>query len=418
MSRTPSMTVEQCEAILGPRGQLRVTADNFQIVRKWCVASGLPGIYAYKLAYAQLAGCYNKPGRLDWHKTQAVNGGEVGDAPEEANDAGNVNPAPEANKPVVIDNPAPAGSLESAIESIVIRALGKVSPALDVDKVTDIVRREINGVAPREVLIKEQNHEDIRINARTPDWFERVVKLLKYGAKHNVNVCLVGPAGCGKTFMVHLIAKALGCERHTIVSGSAGVSESALTGRLLPTGANGAFEYSPSEAVDCYVRGNSLICFDEIDAFDPNMLMIANVPLANGHWYIPHRISGPCVERGENVYFLATANTYGTSANPIYAARAQLDGATLDRFVFVAVDYDVKFEEEQGLALGLTANECSQIWEFRNKVREKELRRVVSTRAFLKAAVMRMAGDSWSSVMATLTAGWSKDEKAKVGLAA
>lgn len=428
MSRTPSMTPAECEAILGARGYLRVTSANYLTVRKWCTANGLPGSYVAGLAYAQLAYCYNgRNGQLDlginYHKTQAANAGAVAtpnDADIIESPLNEVGAKIEAVKDwqgaeIVQEKPQPSrGGLEGAIEAIVIDILTRQSPPIDAKAILDIVRGELNGIAPREIVIREGDKAEIKINAHVPGWFERVLKLLKQGQ----NVCLVGPAGCGKTYIVKLMASALGCERHTIVSGSAGVSESAITGRLLPTGENGRFEYTASEFVDCFEKGDSLICLDEIDAFDSNMLMAVNMPTANGHMYVPHRTEQPMVTRGENVYFLATANTFGTSANPIYSARNQLDGATLDRWLFVTVDYDTKYEEQSAMARGLTAVECSKLWELRNKVRESELRRVISTRAFVKAADMRSIGDSWSTVMDTLTAGWSKDEKAKVGLAA
>lgn len=315
-------------------------------------------------------------------------------------------------------NPSPLGALDAAIELIVENVLSRRSPAIDQGAVLDIVRRELANVEPRVLIIQERGKAEIKIDARVPMWFERVVKLLKYGARDRVNVCLVGPTGCGKTHMVALIAHALGCERHTILSGSAGATESDFKGKLLPTGEGGRFEYAASDFVKCYEGGNALICFDEIDAFDDNMLMVVNVPLANGHMYVHQRYTNPLINRGENVYFMATANTFGTSANPIYSARNKLDGATLDRFLMVSVEYDTHYEEEAGLARGLSPAEIGRLWDLRAKVREKGLRRAISTRAFLKAAVMRQCGDDWSTVVDTLTAGWTEDEKSKVGLAA
>jgi cobaltochelatase CobS len=408
MARVP-MNPDDALALVGvKRGNMRfVAAHIVSPLRKYLTAMGLPGAYVASMSRADWIACFNDTSNatIERHKGIAKANNQEGDAPDDD------------ESPVAIVNNPPQpnrGGLEGAIEAIVLDVLSRRSPTLDVDAVTDIVRKELNGIAPRELIIRENNRADIKIDARLPLWFDRVLQLLKQGQ----NVCLVGPAGCGKTYIVRLLATALGCERHTIVSGSAGVSESAITGRLLPTGDNGRFEYTASEFVECYEKGNALICLDEIDAFDSNMLMIVNVPTANGHMYIPHRTHEPCVTRGENVYFLATANTYGTSANPVYSARNQLDAATLDRWLFVTVDYDTKFEESEAMARGLTANQCSKLWELRNKVRENQLRRVISTRAFLKAAAMVAIGDDWPTVMETLTAGWSKDEKAKVAIAA
>jgi MoxR-like ATPase len=422
------MSIADCEKQLGERGRLRVNGNNYRLVRKWCSAMGLPGKYSAALAYGHLAYCYNgRNGNLnagiDWHKKEANNAGMVAGNDEDEADANDMpitqedrdDMAREIHNPAPIRRPA-AGGLDAAIEAIVEDVISR--RGMDTAAIVQIVRQEIAGVAPRAIVVKHDGMPDINIAGHIPPWFERVLKLLVQGRKDNVNVCLVGPAGCGKTHVVPMLAKALNCTKHTIVSGSAGVSESAITGRLLPTGEHGRFEYSASEFVECFESGNALICLDEIDAFDRNMLMIVNMPTANGHMYVPHRMSKPLVERGENVFFLATANTYGTSANPVYTARDTLDAATTDRWIFVTVDYDTKFEESAALSRGLTAHECSKLWELRTKVRETGLRRVISTRAFLKAATMRAIGDSWQVVMDTLTAGWTKDEKAKVGLVA
>lgn len=404
------------------RGRMRfVAASTVSPLRKYLTAMGIPGAYVASMSRAEWMECFNdiSDAAIQRHAAIAKNKGDNGDY--DVIEAEIIEDVPANVPPVIqVNPPAPArvGSLDAAIEAIVEHVLSRRAPAIDVSAVTEIVRRELNNQEPRVVVFRERDKEDIRLDVRTPLWFERVVKLLKYGESDRINVCLVGPTGCGKTHIIPLIAAALGCKRHTIISGSTGVTEAAITGRLLPTGDNGRFEYSASEFVQCYEGGSALICFDEIDAFDDNMLMCANVPLANGHMYVHHRISAPCVKRGDNVYFIATANTFGTSANPIYSSRNKLDGATLNRFVMIPVDYDTRFEEEGGLARGLTAAEIGRLWDFRAKVREKELRRSVSTRDFFKAAVMKQCGDDWSTVMDTLTAGWSADEKQKVGLAA
>ncbi len=55
------------------------------------------------------------------------------------------------------------------------------------------------------------------------------------------------------------------------------------------------------------------------------------------------------------------------------------------------------------------------LWEMRDKAREAQLRRVISTRAFQKAAVMKARGESWREIREHLLEDWSKDERAKIG---
>jgi len=50
------------------------------------------------------------------------------------------------------------------------------------------------------------------------------------------------------------------------------------------------------------------------------------------------------VERHENFAFMAAGNTTGAGADMKFVGRNQLDGATLDRFVFVFWEYDEDFE--------------------------------------------------------------------------
>src|SRR6266567_8305418 len=61
MARTPSMTVAEAEASIGPRGKIVVTADNRGLVRKWLVAQGLPALFVGGLSMRELALAYNDP---------------------------------------------------------------------------------------------------------------------------------------------------------------------------------------------------------------------------------------------------------------------------------------------------------------------------------------------------------------------
>ena len=264
-------------------------------------------------------------------------------------------------------------------------------------------------LAPETVHVKVNDAKPIALKGRRHPAFDRVLKLIKNGA----NVLLVGPAGCGKTHLAEQIANVLKLD-YGAIHGTAGASESALTGWLLP-GKGGAFEYTPAPFVELFEGGESLFLFDEMDAFDPNMLLIVNGALANGALHIPHRRSNPVIKRGKGVHIVATANTYGTGNNPLYAGRSQLDAATLDRFVVITMDYDKDLEREIGKQQGLAEQEMSDIWLLRDRVRAQSLRRVISTRAFQKAGTMKAAGDDWKLVMATLVEGWSRDERTKVG---
>ena len=261
------------------------------------------------------------------------------------------------------------------------------------------------AAATREVKIVVQGARETRIEEHTHPVFAETVKALDAG----LNVLLVGPAGCGKSHLAGQVASALGRTFGTLHC-TAGASESQLTGWLLPVGDGNRFEYVPSQFVRLYGEGNSLFLLDEIDAADPNMLMVINGALANGHLHVPSRYQNPEVPRGKDTSIIAAANTYGHGADMLYAGRNQLDASTLDRFYVIPMDYDL--ELERALA---PASVLDWAWALRKRAAETKLRRVVSTRTIQKAAAMLGAGLEWEHVKSRLLAGWTRDELAKVG---
>ena len=127
---------------------------------------------------------------------------------------------------------------------------------------------------------------------------------------------MVGPAGCGKSHLAEQIAKALGL-RFGSISCSAGMSEGQITGRLIPTGDGGRFEYQRSQFVEFYEEGGVFL-LDEIDAADANVLLVINQALANGHLPVPNRTTNPQAKRHPDFVLIAAANTFGNGANRMY----------------------------------------------------------------------------------------------------
>jgi MoxR-like ATPase len=297
---------------------------------------------------------------------------------------------------------------------------------LDPEQVRKIVLQELNNQAPKLIEIKTDTTRREVSGVQHP-LYEKVLRLVAGG----VNVMLTGAAGSGKTHLAEQVATALG-RTYGAIHCTSGASESQLMGWLLPSD-GGKFEYQAAPFVDLYENGNSLFLFDEIDAADPNFLLVANGALANGHLHIAQRRQNPTAKRGENVGIMATANTFGSGADMIYAGRNQLDGATLDRWYMVQIDYMANFEAAiMGAELAevktwkpasddsaKTAADLITLHEWIKNLREKataaKLRRIVSTRSFIKAKQAREAGIPVSEIKADLLAGWSRDELAKVG---
>lgn len=326
----------------------------------------------------------------------------------------------------------PSGISRSEIEGIVadvVHAQLQRIPATDEKVIARLVAEAVSHATPGKVILDGPGAKPVTLKERTHPKFEKVLRLVRAG----LNVLLVGPAGCGKTYLAAQVAKALKRAYGTLHC-TAGASESQLTGWLLPIGSSkspGAFSYVPSEFVRLYEAGDSVFLLDEIDAADPNMLLVINGALANGHLHVPQRHQAPDVPRGKNVAILAAANTYGTGADTMYAGRNQLDAATLDRFYAVEMGYDAALEAE---LLGVPVPVNGSAWQpaakpsaaelaalgawvsqLREQVQAHRLRRVVSTRTIQKAVAARGAGVPLPEVKADLLAGWTKDELAKIG---
>ena len=264
-------------------------------------------------------------------------------------------------------------------------------------------------------------------------------KLLALAAQGE-QVLLVGGAGGGKSTAARAVATALG-RTFGMLSLSGGVSESSLTGWLLPVGEAGRFHYVPSDFVSCYggARGPAVFLFDEIDAADPSVAVQVNSALANGVFAVPQRHESPMIERGDCLV-IGAANTMGDGAGSgAYSARGALDAATLDRFYILQWEASEAFE--RALLLGeaapaqwtpahdwaklspaaqrkADASAVEWVHAVRAKARETGIDRVVSVRMAQRFMRALRAGIGSQEAKRDLLAAWSADERARLGFLA
>ena len=234
--------------------------------------------------------------------------------------------------------------------------------------------------------------------------FTRVLNL----AQRRKNIMMYGPTGSGKSHLGEMVATALDLPFYSI-SCTAGMSEGQVTGRLLPVKDNGAFDYVPAEFVKAYEEGGVFL-LDEMDAADPNVLLIINSALANKRMPIVNRPENPVAFMHEDFVMMAGCNTVGTGADRMYSGRAQLDASTLDRFNIgkVLVEYDHELETQ--LITDRTLRETC--WTIRKNILDNRLERAMSLRFMLDSMEMM---EDWTinECLEGFFQGWRSDEVAK-----
>lgn len=222
------------------------------------------------------------------------------------------------------------------------------------------------------------------------------------------NLLLVGPAGSGKTTLSGQLAKGLR-KKFGFLSLSGGTTEGQLLGRLTSDG-----RYLPSLFVELYESGGVFL-LDEVDAGDPNVLLVLNSALANGDLSVPARVKKPFAKRHPDFVLICAANTWGTGSDWQYVGRNQLDAAFLSRFsgAIIEVGYDEVLERS------LSSEEWYvSFLHVRQAAVAARLRRVLGTREMLAGQRLRNAGYTMEETWAALTAGWTPDEISKARVVA
>lgn len=301
-----------------------------------------------------------------------------------------------------------AGGLDKALEKRLEAKLAKVAKQAAAAAVKA-------GAGTTEIVVKELGEDgEVKSERKAGDgkahaMLQEIVSLLKLG----LNVALVGPAGCGKTTLGKQAADVLQADFEA-QSLSGGVTESKLVGLRMPS--HTGSEYLGTRFVKLFEEGGVWLG-DEVDAADANVLLALNSALANGRISLPARVENPVALRHGSFHAIVALNTWGRGADRVYVGRNQLDGAFLDRFVGATIELDYDHGVETTLCPDKELRE--KLWAVRAAVREKQMNRVLSTRALENGyKIKRGLGLTTAATVKRLLAGWSKDELHKVGVAA
>lgn len=166
--------------------------------------------------------------------------------------------------------------------------------------------------------------------------YHRLVGIALLLADARVPVMAIGPSGTGKSHLAKQVADILG-----LAYGECPMTAGATPSWLL--GSNTIEGFISRPFLECYSKGG-VFNFEEIDASDPNMLLVANNALASDKLFNP--MNGESYDRHPDFIAFSTANTFGLGANRSHSARERLDAATIDRWrmgrVFVPIDEDLE----------------------------------------------------------------------------
>jgi MoxR-like ATPase len=216
-----------------------------------------------------------------------------------------------------------------------------------------------------------------------------------------VNCYLYGPTGSGKTYLARQAAAVLFPDmdesaRFGSLSVSGEVTASDIFGKLIPEPAeNGqlSFSFHESEFTRIY-RNGGVFLFDELDAADPQTAIVVNSAIANGELSFP--ILGR-IKKNPQAYILAAGNTTGHGATQDYTGRTALASASLNRFRYIAVDYDTELESRLANAYTRNADKAAAVLEARDTARRAvETRHITrtffSTRTVIDYSKLAAAG--------------------------
>lgn len=217
-----------------------------------------------------------------------------------------------------------------------VTELASVSTATD-EKLTAVLSRlsDIEKSRPTEVVITYTRPDATvyKSNGRTHRDFPTLLKIMSSFPEGERNVYMYGPAGVGKTHMCQELAKSLGVPFYTT---GAVAAKHELLGYL-----NAAGTFVPTQFHTAMTSGGVFL-FDEVDGSFPNALLSVQTALANKIVVFPNSEEPMPVHA--NTYLVCAANTDGSGADANYSSRLKQDGAFMDRFQVMKVDYDDEFE--------------------------------------------------------------------------
>jgi cobaltochelatase CobS len=251
------------------------------------------------------------------------------------------------------------GLIEQALAKVMLEQYAPQVAANAMEQVKKLVaeqygtiKRQVELKILDKVVMKETVHEQ----------FEKILQLTQIGKA----VYLRGPAGSGKNVIAKQVAKALEMKFYF---DNAVQQPYQLTGFIDAMG-----KYQETQFYKSFTDGG-VYFLDELDASNPEIVILLNAALANGYFTFPNGYK----EAHKDFKVIAAGNTTGQGATSEYNTRQQLDGATLNRFIQIEIDYSEMIENSLTTDYELLAF----LRAFRNGVKKTGQRKIVSYREII-----------------------------------
>lgn len=287
------------------------------------------------------------------------------------------------------DEALPTHKMEAVMKAL--QAL-VVSPGIDEKEIRRIASDEAQKVSNnRSIEIKVGEVPAIKLGLAHKDVPLLVRLLSTHGATgHRNNIYMHGPAGSGKSTAARQTAEVLALP-YGYISLNPQTPDSRLLGYMHAGG-----EYVPSEFFKRYTEGG-VFCIDEIDNASASLVTTLNGLLENGHGAFPNGV----YPRHKDFACVCTANTIGRGGDINYPERRALDGAFLERFMFLLWEYDTDLT--RAIVTGILGNSAKEFMSWVDKESEilkaKYPTLIISPRAFIQGAVLEKMGLSRNQIV-------------------
>ena len=260
-------------------------------------------------------------------------------------------------------------------------------------RIEDIIKEEVKKAKlPRTIIIQQVSGKQTKIDDATHPQFEDIVKMIGAG----LNVYMPGPAGCGKTHLAGQVARALGLDFYPMSVGG-GTSESHLLGKQTHDISKGKIIWHPTPLMNAFVNGG-LVLIDELDACDPNVLIILNaIAECDMTIYCQYDPNNPMKKRHENFRLMAAGNTLAHGADREYVGRFAQDAALMSRFAKMPLDYSPAVDR----ACCLHDQTRNHMISYRPVLREARIKTNVSSRTLKQSYALHQAGFDLATIEQT-----------------